>query len=79
MLARGEASRVQGQLPAYLAAPRLFREREIMRRLADGLTGLRNKYLIAIDPERVDINFEMPDLTSPLDLSDVIKQGETGP
>ena len=79
MLARGEASRVQGQLPAYLAAPRLFRERENMRRLADGLTGLRNKYLIAIDPERVDINFEMPNLTSPLDLSDVIKQGETGP
>jgi membrane protease subunit HflK len=55
---RSQASRVQSQLAAYHAAPRLYKQRETMQLYKQHLTRL-NKYIIAIDPERVNVSVDL--------------------
>ena len=59
MLARADASWLEGQLPAYRAAPALYRERERMQVLIDGLKRIRKKYVIGIDPSRINLDVEL--------------------
>lgn len=76
MQARGRAEKLLGQLPAYRASPRLYRERRVMELFADALRPIR-KYVIAIDPNLVALDVEFkelnplltPDLTLPIDTS----------
>ena len=49
---RAQASRHRNQLAAYRAAPRLYRQREIMQLYQDYLPTVR-KYLIGVDAEQV--------------------------
>lgn len=76
MQARGRAEKLLGQLPAYRASPRLYRERRVMEMFAEAMRPIR-KYVIAIDPSQVALDVEFkelnplltPDLTLPTDTS----------
>lgn len=67
--ARTKASRIRGQIPAYHAAPALYRQREIMRVLSSQLTFAR-KYVVAIDPSRFSIDLELKELNPILNFAD---------
>ena len=78
MMARADASWVEGQLPAYHAAPALYRERERMQVLIDGLKRIRQKFIIGIDPSRISLDVDlkgvMPLLQSGVALEEGTKQ-----
>lgn len=66
----------EGKLLAYQAAPQLYKQREIMRVL--GMTmGDKSKYLLGIDPSRVDIDVEFKRIDSVLNLTDSLNEGES--
>ena len=70
------ASRIQGQIPAYRAAPELYRQREIMRVLSESLA-LNRKYFVGIDPDRVSIDVELKELNPILNFADsLLREGE---
>ncbi len=70
------ASRTQGQVPAYRAAPNLYRQREIMRVLTAKMAGAR-KYIIGIDPSRFRIDVELQELNPLLNFQDaILDEGE---
>ncbi|MCZ6837557.1 MAG: hypothetical protein O7G85_17410 [Planctomycetota bacterium] len=74
--ARTRASRTLGQIPAYRAAPRLYRQREIMRVLSQKLQFAR-KYVVGIDPKDFQINVELKQLNSMLNFEDaMLEEGE---
>ncbi len=63
MDARGQAHRVRGEALPYLAAPELYRQRRIMEVYAAALTGKnKRKYILNIDPSRVQIDFDAKEL-----------------
>jgi membrane protease subunit HflK len=65
MLARrGQAARVRGQQSAWVAAPQLFRQRSIMKLYAQYLPSMR-KYVIGVDPSKLELNVELRELASP--------------
>ena len=65
LLARkGQAGRVLGQQAAWTAAPHLYRQRAIMRLYSRYLPSVR-KYVMGIDPSRLDLNIELRELASP--------------
>jgi hypothetical protein len=65
LLARkGQAGRVLGQQAAWTAAPDLYRQRAVMRLYSKYLPGVR-KYVMGIDPSRLDLNIELRELASP--------------
>jgi regulator of protease activity HflC (stomatin/prohibitin superfamily) len=74
MQARGRAERLLGQLPAYRAAPRLYRERRVMELFANALRPIR-KYVVAIDPSLVALDVEFKEL-NPLLTSDLTTPSE---
>ena len=55
---RAQASRVQSQMALYRAAPELYRHREIMRVYKRLLPGI-DKYVVAIDPSKVNVNADL--------------------
>jgi regulator of protease activity HflC (stomatin/prohibitin superfamily) len=61
---RGRAARVRGQQAAWLAAPELFRQRAIMKLYAQHLPAMR-KYVMGVDPSKLDLNVELRELASP--------------
>lgn len=61
---RGQAARVRGQQAAWLAAPELFRQRSIMRLYAQYLPTMR-KYVVGVDPSKLDLSVELRELASP--------------
>jgi regulator of protease activity HflC (stomatin/prohibitin superfamily) len=73
--AMAQAKHLEGQLKPYRAAPRLYRQREIMRVYAGMLPGLY-KYVLGIDPRRVDFEIELRELTGLFNLQDAIKDEE---
>jgi regulator of protease activity HflC (stomatin/prohibitin superfamily) len=75
MDARGRAEKLLGQLPAYRAAPRLFRERQVMEAFADALGPIR-KYVIAIDPGALNLDIEFKEL-NPLLTADLTNPADT--
>jgi regulator of protease activity HflC (stomatin/prohibitin superfamily) len=61
MAARSQVSHVSGELPAYLAAPELYRERAVMTVLTRSLDGVR-KFFVGIDPARFDATIDYKEL-----------------
>jgi len=74
MRARSTASEVLGQAPSYRAAPALYRERAIMAVLTRALSEARVKYVLAVDPTRVDIDVQMEQPESGLNLGDYLEK-----
>lgn len=74
MRARATASEVLGQAPSYRAAPSLYRERAIMAVLSRALAEARVKYVLAVDPMRVDIDVQMEQPESGLNLGDYLEK-----
>lgn len=68
----------RGRLAAFRAAPELYRQREIMRVLAERLA-LVPKYIIAIDQDRVDVDVELKELNSILTFEPESGNGEGTP
>jgi len=60
----GQATRVRGQEAAWEAAPELFKQRSVMRLYAQYLPRMR-KYVMGVDPSRLDLNVELRELASP--------------
>ena len=58
MKTRGQASRWQGELDSYRAAPQLYRQREIMKVYGRLLPNIP-KYIIGVDPSRVNVDFDL--------------------
>jgi membrane protease subunit HflK len=75
MEARSQASRTRGQQAAYLAAPELYRQREIMRVVMNTLAPVR-KYVIGIDADRLHLDVELKELSPLLDFSQSFGEGE---
>lgn len=69
MAERARVSRVIGELPVYLAAPDLYREREIMAVFKKNLDGVR-KLIVGIDPSRFDVEVDTKELGVPFGIAD---------
>jgi len=59
-----QAARVRGQQAAWTAAPELFKQRSIMQLYGRHLPTMR-KYVMGVDPGRLDLNIELRELASP--------------
>ena len=78
MEARRTASEVIGESGAYAVAPELYRQRRIMEILKSSLAGVRAKYVLGVDPQRTDLDFEMQEPSQGLDLSEYMESSENG-
>lgn len=76
MEARRTASEVLGQAPSFRAAPRLFMERRIMETLARSLGGVRQKYVLGVDPGRMQVDIQMQQPDTGLNLADYLEKKE---
>ena len=76
MEARRTASEVLGQAAAYRAAPELFMQRRTMETLADALAGVRQKYVLGVDPSKVRVDIQMQQPDSGLNLADYLEKKE---
>jgi regulator of protease activity HflC (stomatin/prohibitin superfamily) len=74
MNARAQVNRFEGKIDAYRAAPRLFREREIMNAFRRSLAGRPKIFVIGVDPGRVVLDVELREEPS---LLTVPNQGES--
>ncbi len=74
MSARGTTSEVLGQAASYRAAPEIYRERAIMLVLSRALASARIKYVLAIDPSRVDFDVQMEQPEPGLNLGDYLEK-----
>ncbi len=63
-----QATRTQSQILAFRASPTLYKERELMRVLSRHLGPMR-KYVIGIDPSRINISSDMKELSPLVDMS----------
>ncbi len=71
------ANRVRGQMAAFQSAPRLYMQRMYMSVLARKLPILR-KYVIVINPERLNVDVELRDINPLLNFADTIESSEEG-
>jgi hypothetical protein len=76
MEARRTASQVLGQADAYHAAPELFMQRRTMETLALSLAGVRQKYVLGVDPSKVRVDIQMQQPDSGLNLADYLEKKE---
>lgn len=74
MDAQAIAEEVTGQVPAWNANPELYRTRRTMDALAQALAGVRVKYMLMPDPNRVRLDIEMQETTSGLNLGDYLEK-----
>jgi hypothetical protein len=65
------ASKVRGQITAYKASPEIYRQRTYMAVLARRLPQLR-KYIVGIDPNRVNVDLELQTINPLLNFSESI-------
>ena len=78
MDARRKTDEVRGQIGAFEAAPELYRERRIMEVLSEVLQGVRSKYVLAVDSARTDLDVEMQEPDTGLNLREYLdKPGES--
>jgi modulator of FtsH protease HflK len=75
MEARRNAAEVLGQVASYAASPEVYRQRRIMDVFKDSLPRLRAKYVLGVDPQRTDLDFEMQEPSQGLDLRDYLDEG----
>ncbi len=72
-----KASRVSGQTHAFRAAPELYMQRMYMSVLARKLPTIR-KYVIGIDPERLNLDVELRDINPLLNFADSLESSDEG-
>ena len=72
---RSRASQLTGQLPQFLAAPNLYRQKRLMAVYANTLPPLR-KFIIGIDPANVNVQADMKSMDPILDFSSSINKEE---
>ena len=72
-----KASRVSGQTHAFKAAPELYMQRMYMSVLARKLPTIR-KYVIGIDPERLNLDVELRDINPLLNFADSLESDDEG-
>jgi regulator of protease activity HflC (stomatin/prohibitin superfamily) len=72
MDARRNAAEVLGEAAAWSVDPELYRQRALMRVLAENLRGVRVKYVLGGDPARTRVDVEMKEVESGLNLADYI-------
>ena len=65
---RSQNSMVKSQLASYLAAPELYRQRSLML-LYKTYLPFRDKYIIAVDPSRVHLDFDLQKVNPILDFA----------
>ncbi len=71
------SSRVKGQSKAFEVAPRLYMQRMYMSVLAKRLPKMR-KYVIGIDPERINLDVELRNINPLLNFVDALESDEEG-
>ncbi|MFM7052226.1 MAG: SPFH domain-containing protein [Planctomycetota bacterium] len=76
MDAQAVTEEVLGQASAWQVDPELYRARRTMEALADGLSGVRVKYMLLPEPGRVRLDIEMQETTSGLNLADYLEKKE---
>lgn len=76
MRARTTSSEVLGQAASYHTAPEIYRERAIMAVLTRALAAARIKYVLAVDPARVEFDIQMEQPEPGLNLGDYLEKKE---
>ncbi|MSR68784.1 MAG: hypothetical protein EXS17_00315 [Phycisphaerales bacterium] len=76
MRARTTSSEVLGQAASYHTAPEIYRERAIMAVLTRALAAARIKYVLAVDPSRVEFDIQMEQPEPGLNLGDYLEKKE---
>ncbi len=76
MRARTTSSEVLGQAAAYHTAPEIYRERAIMAVLTRALAAARIKYVLAVDPARIEFDVQMEQPEPGLNLGDYLEKKE---
>ncbi len=76
MRARTTSSEVLGQAANYHMAPEIYRERAIMAVLTRALAAARIKYVLAVDPARVEFDVQMEQPEPGLNLGDYLEKKE---
>ena len=71
------ASRVASQVEAYKAAPSLYMQRMYMSVLARRMPEIK-KYIIGIEPERLNIDFELKSINPLLNFADALESDDEG-
>jgi regulator of protease activity HflC (stomatin/prohibitin superfamily) len=71
------ASRVASQVEAYKAAPNLYMQRMYMSVLARKMPEIK-KYIIGIEPERLNIDFELKSINPLLNFADALESDDEG-
>ena len=71
------ASRVSGQMAAFKAAPELYMQRMYMSVLARRMPAIR-KYVIGIDPNRVQLDVELRSINPLLNFADSLESNDEG-
>ena len=74
MDAQAIAQDVLGQAPAWKVDPDLYRSRRTMEALSEALSGVRVKYMLLPDAKHVQIDIEMQQPTSGLNLADYLEK-----
>ncbi len=74
MEAHRTSDQVRGQAAAYHAAPELFMQRRTMETLALSLAGVRQKYVLGVDPSKVRVDIQMQQPDSGLNLADYLEK-----
>ena len=72
MEARADVFRHQGHLDAYLASPRLYKQREVMTVLSVMLDNRRKYVFVGVDPERVNLSIKLEDTPSMFNFGDAL-------
>ncbi|MFZ9914702.1 MAG: SPFH domain-containing protein, partial [Phycisphaerales bacterium] len=76
MDAQAVTEEVLGQSAAWSVDPELYKSRRTMEALAEGLSGVRVKYMLMPEPGRVRLDIEMQETTSGLNLADYLEKKE---
>ena len=75
--AQAVAAEVTGQAAAWNTNPALYRTRRTMDVIAQALSGVRVKYMLLPDPSRVQIDLDLQESTSGLNLGDYLEKKAT--
>jgi membrane protease subunit HflK len=78
MNARAKLTRMQSQQESYRAAPRLFRQREMMKVFVAAIAPMR-KYVTGIDPARIQIDTQFKELDPAQTPQIQIREDQRGP
>jgi len=73
---RRAALEVLGQAASFRMAPELYMQRRTMEVMGQVLAGVRTKYILGVDPDRVQLDFNMQTPDSSLNIKDYLERKE---